>query len=282
MALDNAFYFSIPLVPASGSGHGMVKSSPLGIRRFVKNPYTILYSSYCKSIGILENELLADKRWAGKIDHKLFGFPDFADTELPEVEPPLIKNVLAKANGRKIIGNLGAITKRKAIINLFETALSDGGKDYFFLFAGQLVLESFTSGEKDIVLKYLYNTPENCFVFAERIPEESVFNGLVRISSVLTLLYGDFPFSSNLLAKAANFQKLVIGSKDAECIRRRVEEFKLGLLISDCRPETIIESLHILNAQYNSLQQNARFQDYLAIHSAKQIPQSLRSMLRFD
>jgi len=49
-------------------------------------------------------------------------FPDFTDESLPDFSFPIMKQIQDKAAGRKIIGLLGSLDKRKGFLTLLEVS----------------------------------------------------------------------------------------------------------------------------------------------------------------
>lgn len=158
---------------------------------------------------------------------KIYSFPDFADDIPSNRNSNLVKYIETKAKGRKIVSLLGAISFRKGVFTLQKTIQLLDSSVYFIVIAGT----SFLS-EKDMVkLKRELDLYENCFYSFERISSESDFNALIEISSVIYAAYINFPYSSNMLAKACLFKKQLIVSEGGY-MAMIVDKFNLGIIIN--------------------------------------------------
>jgi glycosyltransferase involved in cell wall biosynthesis len=176
-------------------------------RKSILNPNHILQSRRCKSIGIFIEPCAEPlSRLIGK---PVVTFPDIVNKSTPDLSHVIIKDIIKQSRGRKIISLLGSLEKRKGLLTLLQAAKKLPEEDFFFVFAGQLSKSSFT--ENELLLIDNMNLP-NAYFFLRRIPEESTFNGIISISSIVFAAYINFPFSSNLVGKAAYFNKPLLVS----------------------------------------------------------------------
>ena len=185
-----------------------------------------LRSDRCRSVAILD-EGVADILQQKLPDKPVVIFPDVADATQPDLNSPIVQEVIAKARGRKIISLIGGLAKRKGMLTLLETAQRPEAKDWFFMFAGHLSEESFDANDLLMIRYIASDPPQNCYFHFDFIPHEAQFNALVKASDILFGCYENFPHSSNLLAKAAIFEKHVIVSKGF-CMEERVRTFGMG------------------------------------------------------
>ena len=69
--------------------------------------------------------------------------------------------------------------------------------------------------------------PQNLFIKPDFVTDERCFNELIAISSVIFAVYRDFKRSSNMLSKAAYFEKPILVS-DEFLMGERVQRYKIG------------------------------------------------------
>ncbi|MDY6899858.1 MAG: glycosyltransferase, partial [Cyanobacteriota bacterium] len=240
------------------------------IRHGPLNPDSVLQSSNCKSVAVLD-EGISDKLQKTIINKPVIIFPDFTDESKPDMTFPLIKEIEEKAEGRKIVGLLGSLAKRKGFLKLLEIAQLSLEENSFFIFIGKLDKQSFSTEELDKINSFIESKPQNCLFHLERIPNESQFNALIKICDILFALY-NYPHSSNILTKAAIFEKPVI-SIDNFCMGERVSKYRLGLTISNNSTEQCVDSIHKLAvlSEQSQFYLNPNFVDYKNIHSVEQL-----------
>lgn len=243
------------------------------------NPYTVLQSSHCKSVAIL-NEDTAETLQSKLKKKPVIVFPDFTDESLPDFSFPIIKQIQDKAAGRKIIGLLGSLDKRKGFLTLLEVSQKMVEKDCFFVFAGQLGESSFLPHELMKMQNIVDSIPHNCFFHFERIPDEAQFNSLVYICDILFAAYNNFPNSSNILTKAAIFQKPVVVSNNF-CMEKRVKKFYLGLTINEGDTLQCIDTLAQLCFQSTLDNEDIKrnFEGYKHVHSIEQLYKAFSNVL---
>ena len=177
----------------------------------------------CRGVGILD-EGVANLLCARVAPKPVVVFPDVADSSPPDRDYPLMHDIIRKAKGRRIISIIGGLARRKGMFTLLEAASQMQSDDCFFLFAG---VPSLTTEEETTLKKIVSDSPENCYFHFGFIPGEPQFNALVEFSAILYAAYEGFPFSSNLLTKAALFEKPVIVS-NGYCMGERVTALQIG------------------------------------------------------
>lgn len=248
------------------------------IRHGFLNPHAVLQSSYCQSVAILD-EGVAEKLQNSIKDKPIVIFPDFTDESPPDTNFIIAKEVLQKAKGRKIIGLLGALEKRKGLLTLLKIAQLTLEEDWFFIFVGEL--KKYTFMPKELIeIEAVFNSDtKNCFFHLERIPNESQFNALVDLCDILFAVY-DYPHSSNILTKAAIFEKPVIVG-DEFCMAERVRQFQLGFTVNEKNTTQCIEAIRQLcdKSDLNNTQIQLRFKDYRRAHSIEQLHLKFQEIL---
>lgn len=247
-------------------------------RSLLKSPFphcAIARSPRCHGVGILDEGLTSNLHQV--IGNPVIPFPDFADESPPDPGYELVQQILDKAGKRKIIGLFGALSKRKGLVTLLRAAQQSHHKDWFFVFAGSLSASRFHQDysqrfpeEYDWVQSVVAARPDNCFFHLERIPQESQFNALINACDALFAAYENFPYSSNILAKAAAFKKPVITS-EGFCMGRRVEQFEIGLTIPQGDVYQSIMALQKLFDHPEKLSLRFDFAGYQSLHSTQRL-----------
>lgn len=248
-------------------------------RQFNLNPFTIFRSSHCQSVALL-NENMVDNLKIKLKDKRVIVFPDFTDEALPDINFQITKEVINKASGRKIVGMLGSLDKRKGMLKLLEVAQLT--PDYFFVFAGKFDSGSYSQQQLKIINDIVQSSPDNCYFHFERIADEAQFNALVNTCDILFAAYQNFPYSSNILTKAALFRKPIIVSKNF-CMGERVRKFNLGITIDEGDTSQCIAALQKLSSQFKlDAQQQENFQKYYDLHSIKQLNKVFATVLNLN
>jgi hypothetical protein len=191
----------------------------------------------------------------------------------------IIPQIQERAKGRTIISLLGSLDKRKGVLTLLEIARSSLSENWFFLFSGTFHEGKFSSHELQAIRESILQPPENCFFHLQYIPGDPQFNALVAISDIVFAVY-NYPHSSNILTKAAVFEKPVI-VQDYSCMSERVRQFHLGGIVE---PDNIEQCIYVLRnlcqqTRSGSFQQQTRFQDYKQCHSLNRLSQQFQIIL---
>jgi glycosyltransferase involved in cell wall biosynthesis len=255
-----------------------VRREWLFIRRRFLSPDFALNSKNCKVITVLDEGIAEELQ---NIKNKpVIVFPDLADESLPDPDYSVAQQIREKARGRKVIGLLGSLHKRKGLMTLLEVSQKIINEDYFFVFAGLLAETTFHPQELNKIQHIIQQKPDNCFFYLKKIPDGSLFNALVNECEIIFVAYQQFPYSSNLLTKAAIFQKPVIATEDF-CIGERVKKFNTGITIQSGNVQECIETLHLFSKKkqlnYKSFKSN--FEKYQLHHSYQQLDWAFKKVL---
>lgn len=215
-----------------------------GWKSHIIDPDSVLRAKHCSSVAVLDEGVV------GKLSQKLykpvFVIPDVTDVSTTKTVSPLVKKILHKAGKRKIVGIFGSLDKRKNILEFMDLASGNSAKEYFFLFAGTIQWASFTTDERKKISKFINDPPENSFMIPTFIAHEDRLNALVKICSIVSVLYKDFPHSSNILTKSTYFYKPAIGSHEG-CIGDRIEKYGIGVTLKEISPDKIYSGLVFLS-----------------------------------
>jgi hypothetical protein len=154
------------------------------------------------------------------------------------------------------------------------------GTNVCFALCGPLQSASFNAGELRRIRDYEHHPRPNVYVRLDPIADELEFNELVAASTLIFLTYFNFRHSSNLLAKAAFFQRPVIAC-DEHCIGERVRTFHLGATVQahelNRGPALILALLHEAAAISPERLEGSR--RYMNLHSLTTLTQVLNPLL---
>jgi glycosyltransferase involved in cell wall biosynthesis len=289
--LDNYFSYYLTdrivdrVFPYSWSGLYFFPDRLRSGQRFLpilRTPLThaaVARSSRCRGVGVLVETMAHELQ--NQLKHPVMAFPDLTDESTPDSNYPLAKHIREKASDRKIIGLIGSLSKRKGLFTLLETAQKAREENWFFVFVGQL--SKLSANDDGRLQEIVRSQLSNCFFHFERIPEESQFNALIDVCDVLFAAYENFPYSSNILTKAAVFRKPVIVS-DGFCMSERVQQFQMGLSIPQGDVSQCIEAIRCLcqPSAPNSHQLKFNFESYQSYHSMERLYRVFKEILKIN
>ncbi len=234
-----------------------------------------LRSRNCPAVAVLD-EGIAPKLQALLGDKPVIVFPDVADDSPPDLSFEPAVQLRERAQGRRVIGLLGVLARRKGLLTLMETARLAKDDRWYFVFAGEYLEDSFLPDERRRIAEFVQSAPPNCLFHFQRIPDEAQFNALVAGCDVVFAVYAHFLSSSNLLAKAALFRKPVLVS-DRYCMGERVRAYGIGLAIPEDDPAQCLAALRQLDQEGGP--PAATYEAYLKAHSVVQLRQALEALL---
>ncbi len=232
----------------------------------------------CKGLLVLDENSVTHLKQ--QTNNNVWLFPDVTDISIPEEKSELERNILLKAAGRTIITVAGFLTPKKNIMLLLKVAaISHQDKlSYFFVFAGHFIHDSWSENELLLFEKTNSVQPENCYLYLHRLNEMEL-NSIIRSSDIIFAAYRDFNQSSNMLTKAAYFNKPIIVSK-GYLIEQRVKKYTLGLAVNQ---DNIMEINEVFAkicseewlAEYNMGDANK----YAHIHSSERVKLIMKEII---
>lgn len=244
-------------------------------RRLLHRPEKLAGARNCVGIGILDEGIheILKSRLANK---PIIVFPDVADVSTPDKDNQIIKEILSKANGRKIISLLGYLSNRKGLMSLIKIAQEYDHEDLYFVFAGELVYEDLSSEDIRDLDEFVSTSPDNCYFHFEHMETEAIYNAFVSVSDLLYAVYNSFPSSSNILSKAALYKKPVIVS-NKYLMGERTRGYNLGMCVEESDIDDQSKKINeILN---DEAEKNYGFDRYAENHSYKQLIESFCELL---
>jgi glycosyltransferase involved in cell wall biosynthesis len=224
----------------------------------------------CQGIGVLDDD--QKSKLQEQLKKRVITFPDVTDEVKPDIDFFVASDIKNQAKGRKIIGLFGSLNKRKGLLTLLQASQQPCNDKYFFAFVGQLSNYMLKIEEQEYIQNIEKQNPSNCYFHFKRIPDEPQFNALVKTCDILFAAYEKFPYSSNILTKAAVFNKLLIGS-NGYCIEKRVRQFQLGITIEEGNVKQCSEAIHTLcnELDFDSNLLNPDFESYRKLNSSAQV-----------
>ena len=229
--------------------HGEKPSIKKALRMLAKGD-DILRSRQCPGIGVLDERFIPQME---KLCSKpVIPFPDVTQTNLPDRESVLASRIRQAAAGRKVIGIIG-LERRKGFLTLLKTAeLARQQKlPYYFVCAGTISLQQYTPDEREKIHSLVRSIEageiDNLHLdpAAGRIPDEADYNSLFTTFDVAWAAYEGFQGSSGTLSKAAAFEIPSLATA-GECVGRRVEDYRMGLTISEGDAHRALEAITFL------------------------------------
>jgi hypothetical protein len=237
-----------------------------------------LQSPRLRGLAVLDPTLVS--RLSSRIGGKpIVAFPDLVDAEVPAPDDPdngLAKKILAFAAGRKIVSVMGHLKLVKGLEAFTQAAADPRLQDVLFFLGGEVALDGAPRPVRSALMRAWEQRP-NIYAHLQRL-DERPFNAALNASDLVYAAYVDFPFSSNVLTKAALFHKPIIVS-DGHLMGERVATYKLGRVVPQRDGTAVAEA--ILSLLHNAPDQkcSARYDDFAALHSYDRLKQSFTQLL---
>lgn len=183
-----------------------------------------------------------------KFPEKHFEYlPDITETALPKGASTLAQEIRQRAAGRRIVFLGGSIGGQKNLVRWYElVTLADSGR-WFFVQIGELHKGTFTPEDLAAHDRTLATLPENLFVRTEYLSDEGAFNEIIAMSDVIFAVYRDFRISSNMLSKAAEFEKPILVA-EGHLMGQRVVRYGIGQVAPQDDVLAILSALENLPA----------------------------------
>jgi glycosyltransferase involved in cell wall biosynthesis len=249
-----------------------IKQTYTLLRKGVLNINYLLNLNNCKNIAVLDPGIINEL--TNRFPSKKFTFlPDIISEDSPDTLFREYELIVKLAAGRKIILLIGAIDKRKGILNLLNSAKHLDETKYFFVIAGKIYVDTFTAAEK-INLEVLKNEIKNTFFYEQKIATESQFNALISLCDIIFASYIDFPYSSNMIGKATFFNKPIIVSK-GYLMQEIVEKYNLGEAVDQ---NNILEIANSIESLSNT-NENRCNSKYLEEYSWNKFCSNIKNMI---
>lgn len=246
-------------------------NDPEGRRRW-PTP-TVFRARQCRGIGVLDAGVAdALSTACGK---PVIHVPDAADDAAPDRDDPVAGEIRRRAAGRVVVGLVGALAARKGIRTLLQVADRVAPEEWLFVLVGDLVEKTFEPRELPRLREIASNGEKGIYAHFGRIAGEARFNAVIEACDVLFAAYERFPHSSNLLAKAALFEKPVVVSR-GHYMDEQVRRYHLGAVIDEGDATQCVQALEAIRKDLGAGGTAAYgFDAYLGDHSQERFEQAI-------
>lgn len=202
--------------------------------RFVPQPTpTEGYYGISSCIGMCFLDDAVTARYRELLPRKSFAcIPDITDATLPDEPADLVKEIAERAAGRKVIFLGGMIGGNKNLARWIELIALADPEQWFFLLVGEIDVNALTQADVRALGIIEATPPENLLIYPQYLPDERVFNDVMRCSDVIFAVYRNFKISSNMLGKAAAFEKPILVA-DNYLLGRRVGKYGIGRAVPE-------------------------------------------------
>jgi len=196
------------------------------------------------------------------LPHKTFEYLlDITESALPSQPSDIARKIKALAKDRKIVFLGGTIGGGKNLARWYELIeRADPGK-WFFLQIGEVHESSLTPEDIAARQRVIQDMPEHLFIHAAYLPDEKTFNEIIQLSDVLFAVYRNFKISSNMLGKAAAFDRPILVAKDY-LMGQRVTAYGIGLAVPEDDAAQMQTALEKLVREEHVAQMRHSFQSY--------------------
>jgi hypothetical protein len=157
---------------------------------------------------------------------QVVGVPEFSVTALPAVMPPLVAEVRRRAAGRRICALVGSVEGRKGVRAFLRTAAAAPADEWFFVMAGKAAWETIEDDLRGEIGR-LTSGPDSRVFLVDRWLDDETLNAVIAASGLLHACYEHWPYSSNMLCKAAAFRVPAIVAEEGY-LGRMVRAYGLG------------------------------------------------------
>jgi hypothetical protein len=213
---------------------------------------------------------------------RVIAFPDFADVRLPSQDDPawgLARKIQDFARGRPVVSLVGHLQRTKGLMEFTRAAQDESLRGLFFFLGGEVNWLEIPADTRE-ALRGSWERSPNVFTHLQRIGDERALNAVIATSDVTFAAYTDFPNSSNILTKAAFFERPVIVS-DGYLMAERTRAYRLGEVVPERDMGAIKASLRRLGGLDPAAgkPQPGRWQEYRSAHSYERLVEAFAELL---
>jgi hypothetical protein len=197
-----------------------------------------------KGMCFLDEQIRQD--YVAALSQKSFEYlPDVTDASVPSEPSAFATDIQRRAAGRKIVFMGGTISSNKNLSEWFKLIALANPAEWFFVQLGE-VHENNLSPEDTVAYHHALDAkPEHLLIHAQYLPDERLFNEVIALSDVLFAVYRKFSLSSNMLGKAAAFEKPILVA-DGYLMATRVNKYRLGLSVQETDADQMLQALTTL------------------------------------
>lgn len=246
--------------------------------RDLQHNIPILNSATLEFVGLFDE--LAVQKLCDRHNREVFkALPDVAERKVPNLDSKLLKEILQKARGRKIVSLLGSLDSRKNVAGFFELARSCDSEEVYYLCAGNLAKTAFSPDQVDFIYNVYEENKDKIYFYDKHIEDDSIFEALFSLSDVILAVYENFTASSNMISKSAAYRKYIVVSNEF-LMSEVVKFYGIGLTVKYGDLEALRQAVQDIIA--NSGDMEGRFDEYLADHSLLKLKEQLVPLVSVD
>ncbi|AGW15255.1 glycosyltransferase family protein [Megalodesulfovibrio gigas] len=188
------------------------------------------------------------KEYAAAMPGKTFALlPDVTFAGLPETPSALVQEIRRRARGRRIVFLGGAIRGQKNPARWAGLVRRADPSRWFFVMVGEICRSALTAEDAQALDALLADPPEHFLAQCGYVEDEREFNALIALADVLFAVYRQFPYSSNMLGKAAFFEKPLLAAQ-GYLVGSRVERDGIGRTVPEDDEAAMLAALEDLAA----------------------------------
>ena len=202
--------------------------------RFVPHPAPNEgYYQIASCVGMCLLDEAVSTRYQKLLPAKVFAcLPDITDARVPDKPAELVREIALRAAGRKVVFLGGTIGGNKNLARWIELIALSDPEQWFFLQIGEINFNALTQADAHALAIFEATPPENLLIHPAYLPDERVFNDVIRVSDIIFAVYRNFKISSNMLGKAAAFEKPILVA-DNYLMGRRVIKYGIGRAVPE-------------------------------------------------
>lgn len=190
------------------------------------DPYHLLKSKWCISIGVLMEEAIPI---LSVLIHKpVIELPDIVSIPESIQDNSLGELVRKRADGRFIIGIWGSLEQRKGTSEFLQMSLQLSPEKYFFVMGGQIHHDSWTGKDKYKLQQSTSGNRKNLIIVDKWLTDDELLSGMSSCDLIFAA-YPDWRFSSGIIGKAAAVGVPILVN-DGFIMGKRVKEFGIGFV----------------------------------------------------
>jgi glycosyltransferase involved in cell wall biosynthesis len=164
------------------------------------------------------------------------------DASVPSAQSAFAAEIKQRASGRKIVFLGGTIGSNKNLSQWFRVIAQADPNKWYFVQVGEVHEQNLSTEDLAAYQCAQTSKPENLFIYAEYLPDEQTFNEVIALSDVLFAVYRQFSISSNMLGKAAAFNKPILVA-DGYLMGDRVQKYQIGLAVPETDSSAMMHAL---------------------------------------
>jgi hypothetical protein len=163
-------------------------------------------------------------------EKKFAYLPDITESQLPSVQTDLMSEIKKRASGRNIVFLGGTLGGNKNLARWYQLVAQMDPEQWFFVQIGEMFEDTLSEADARELAHIKQQCPENLFIKLAYLPDEAHFNEIIQGSDVIFAVYRDFAISSNMLGKAAAFERPILVAS-GHLMGQRVVQYDIGLAV---------------------------------------------------